>query len=432
MTSPTSGEASSFVTRTTTGATSAVLFAVVAFAIYGAGVIYGTATGALPARETHFSYLADAFLGGRLDVDRAAAPWLTELVPHEGKWYVVYPPMPAVMMLPWVALFGAEVHTSWVSIVLAACSVGLTFLLLRRTGHTPHASRWATVVFGFGTCFWYTALKGSSWHFAHVVAVFFLLLALVEGFGKGRPLLTGLFLGMAALSRLPVAMAAPVFLYIVTRGRPNPVRRAVLLCAGIGVLMSINGLYNWARYDTVLDVGYYRIPGVLEGFWYPWGIFDLRYVPRSLYAMFLQGPVFVTTFPFIVPSLVGLGMFFTTPAFLLMFLAPANRLTYLALSAAVLIAIPVLLHGGIGTTQFGSRFSLDFTPFLVLLTAQGLRGAVSGRAKALVAVSVVVSLWGLGFASPVQPGWLGPDGMGREQPAPTRVPLVHGSSASPR
>jgi len=412
LTSPSLGKPQSRAALATTGWRTAIAFAVLAFAIYSVGVIYGTAIGALPARETHFSYLADAFLSGRLDVDREAAPWLTELVPRDGKWYVVYPPMPAVVLLPWVALFGTGVHTSWVSIVVAACAVGLAYLLLHRTGQTPQVSAWATVAFGFGTCFWYTALKGSSWHFAHVVAVFFLLLALVEGFGRNRPLLTGLFLGMAALSRLPVVMSAPVFLYRVARGRPDAIRRATLLCVGMGLLLSVNALYNWVRYDTVLDVGYYRIPGVLEDFWYPWGIFDLRYVPRSLYAMFLQGPVFVKTFPFVVPSLVGLGIFFTTPAFLLMFLAPANRLTWMSLCAAILIAIPSLLHGGIGATQFGYRFSLDFTPFLVLLMAQGFRGNVSGRAKALVAISVLVSLWGLRFASPVQPGWLGPDGMG--------------------
>lgn len=423
MTSRRSDETPRFDTRTAAGTADAIIFTLAAFAIYGASVIYGTAINALPAQERHFSYLADAFLAGRLDVDRAAAPWLRELVPHEGKWYVVYPPMPAVVMLPWVALFGPDVHTSWISILVAACCVGMTSLLLRRTGHTPQVSRWATVVFGFGTAFWYTALKGSSWHFAHVVAVCFLLLALLEAFGKQRPLVTGLFLGMAVLSRLPILMATPVFLYLVTRARPNPVSRAVLLCAGIGLLLSLNGLYNWARYETVLDVGYYRIPGVLEDFWYPWGIFDLRYVPRSLYALLLQGPVLVTTFPFVVPSLIGLGIFFTTPAFFLMFLAPAHRLTYVSLCAVILIAIPVLLHGGIGATQFGHRFSLDFTPFLVLLTAQGLRAAVSGRAKTLVAISVLVSLWGLGFASPVQPGWLGPEGLGLEQPAPARAPV---------
>lgn len=95
----------------------------------------------------------------------------------------------------------------------------------------------------------------------------------------------------------------------------------------------------------------------------------------------------------------GLSLFFTTPAFLLMFLAPGTHDTWVLAATALLVALPGLLHGWPGATQFGYRFSLDYTPFLVLLTAAGLRGAVSGRAKALVALSCLVSLWRPRFAT---------------------------------
>ena len=74
--------------------------------------------------QTHFTYLADAFLRGHLDVDAAKAPWLSELVPHHGKSYVVYPPMPAVLLMPWVAAFGAQFPSWAFSISLASLCVG--------------------------------------------------------------------------------------------------------------------------------------------------------------------------------------------------------------------------------------------------------------------------------------------------------------------
>ena len=52
----------------------------------------------------YFNYLADAFLHGRLYLLRP--PDTHDLTSYAGRWYVPFPPTPALMMLPWVALFG--------------------------------------------------------------------------------------------------------------------------------------------------------------------------------------------------------------------------------------------------------------------------------------------------------------------------------------
>ena len=58
----------------------------------------------------YFVPLADAFLHGRLGLD-GAPPWLNELVPTaDGRFAVVYPPAPAVLLLPLVAVFGRGLH----------------------------------------------------------------------------------------------------------------------------------------------------------------------------------------------------------------------------------------------------------------------------------------------------------------------------------
>ena len=70
--------------------------------------------GRLPAHDgpradpfDYFVRLADAFLHGRLYLLEAPS-WLNELVPGGGGWYVVYPPVPAVLLVPFVAVFGTE------------------------------------------------------------------------------------------------------------------------------------------------------------------------------------------------------------------------------------------------------------------------------------------------------------------------------------
>src|SRR4051812_15032791 len=54
----------------------------------------------------YFNYLAEAFLNGRLHL--VNPPMTLDLSSFEGRWYVPFPPLPALLMLPWVALAGAK------------------------------------------------------------------------------------------------------------------------------------------------------------------------------------------------------------------------------------------------------------------------------------------------------------------------------------
>ena len=115
----------------------ALLFLILSLILYGASTRPIGVLGHVPqSKATHYAYLAESFLKGRsdLDVSDDEARTLIELVPHAGKYYVVYPPMPAVLLMPFVFYFGKTFPTSALSILLAACSVALTYVLLRRYG----------------------------------------------------------------------------------------------------------------------------------------------------------------------------------------------------------------------------------------------------------------------------------------------------------
>jgi hypothetical protein len=392
----------------------ATAFAVLTLAVYGAVIVAGALIGrSVQSDQVHYAYLADAFLHGRLDVDPTATSHLIELVPYDGKHYVVYPPMPAVILMPLVAWLGPELPTSLVSILLAALCVGATYMMLRRARFSWEVSAAVTLLFAFGTGFWYTSLKGSSWHFAEVVAVLCLTLALVEAFGPNpRPLLIGLLLGAAVLSRLPMALTLPFFLWITLRDRPAKLGAGAALLVGVGAFVVANMAYNFARYGTVFDVSYVLIPGVLEAPWYAAGIIHWSYLPRNLHALLFQPPILVQSFPYFIPSTFGLSIFIASPAFLLIFLAPARQSwTWIVGGTALLAMLPGLLHGWPGGTQFGYRFALDGGPFLLILTALGMRAGVTVRVALLVGLSIASNLWGLAFARwiPVQWPWPLPD-----------------------
>jgi hypothetical protein len=350
-----------------------------------------------PPGQNHFVYLADAFLHGRLGVTGSGTA-LQELVPRNGNFYVVYPPMPAVILMPFVAAFGTSVDQSLMSIILASLSVSVIWLMLKKTGVKGSKVLWLTALFGFGTCFWYTAAVGSSWYIEEVAAVLFLTSAIVLAFYKKNDFFVGLLLAFATLSRLPTALAFPFFLLLIYERHDSwkpRFKQAAYFFIGIAIPIALYILYNVARYGTILDAGYGLIPGIQQDPYFQQGIFNIAYIPRHIYAIFFQGPIPLDSFPYFKPSWMGLGLFFTTPAFIYIFKGPWNKLSKYSAIAILCILPPLITHGTVGFTQFGYRFSLDFTPFLILLTAKGMQENLSWQEKTLIILSLLANLWGV-------------------------------------
>jgi hypothetical protein len=283
--------------------------------------------------RTDFDYfvrLADAFLHGRLYLLEAPS-WLNELVPGGGGWYVVYPPVPAIMLMPFVAIFGTEFAQNVASCIFAAITVGLAWLLFGRFVLTVAQRLMLTAVFGFGTVFWYAAQLGTTWFFAHVCAVTFLLLAIgvalrsdpsadaepsrADGAARAirsgltslprrlaRPLalidrnqfLAGLLFGIACTARLTVVFGAPFFMLV--GGGGSWVRRSFSAGLGAAIPVALLLAYNLGTTGQVLHPGYegqYRKEAVdyeILGYHADWDIEDLRYLPQNLGIMLLSTP----------------------------------------------------------------------------------------------------------------------------------------------
>ena len=86
-----------------------------------------------PPGQNHFVYLADAFLHGKLGLSGSGTS-LAEVVNYQGNFYVVYPPMPAVLLMPFVAVFGTSFDQGLLSIILASLCVSAIWFMLRKSG----------------------------------------------------------------------------------------------------------------------------------------------------------------------------------------------------------------------------------------------------------------------------------------------------------
>src|ERR1044071_6515792 len=78
--------------------------------------------------DAYFDQLADSFLHGRAYL---LFPKVTyDLTQFEGKWYVPFLPLPALLLIPWVGLFGLKsVNTVLFGCVIGGANSAMVFLL---------------------------------------------------------------------------------------------------------------------------------------------------------------------------------------------------------------------------------------------------------------------------------------------------------------
>ena len=383
----------------------------------------------------HFVWQALAFLDGQAAIvcPVACDRWFQDVYPLRdaagnltGQVLLPFPPLPAIVLLPFVALWGIATDQRAVSVVLGAVNVGLCWWALGRlpVGRAPRLA--TTIFFGFGTVAWYAASLGTTWFFAHVVAVTPLLLALGVALGGDRrfardaepaaadaqedadpapvimvmgaairtsvrevadglraPLafidrrqfLAGLLFGMAATARLTIVFGAPFFMLVGSGG--SLARRSV--SAGLGAIIPVGLLlaYNLATTGEVFHPGYeyqYQLEAhgyAALGYNPDWAIEDIRYLPQNLGILFLSAPTIL----------------------------PANATGVFGDSGAALCAAAGAARGVFDPTcpiavpkAIGMSIILTSPAFLLVIPALGrLRRSrlVAGAAMAVTAIAVV-------------------------------------------
>lgn len=341
----------------------------------------------------YFVLLADAFLHARLYLITNPS-WLNELVNINNRFYVASPPMPAIILMPFVFLFGPSFSQPILSIIIGSLNVALCFMVIKKFFNNENLAIWISILFGFGTIHWYHAEVGSSWYIAHIIAIFFLWLSLLSIKFSKNLFLVGLLISFAFLSRIPAIMGI-LFPLIYLREKLFNIKSIILLGAGLAVGITINSLYNFLAFGSFLNAGYSLIPNILNEPWYKYGLISFKYIPIHLQELFFSLPSFKDKFPYLVPSLFAMSMFFTTPAFIFAIFANyKNRLEFAVLVTIIAIAIPNLMHGGNGFTQFGYRHTLDFIPFLLILTASGIN-KIKWWKKLIILISILINFWGV-------------------------------------
>jgi hypothetical protein len=353
-------------------------------------------------------YLPPDTLAARLQMERLEC--------HVGS-----PLGPAFLMYPLSYLFGGALATQWLAAILGGLAVALADLLigwcldvLRGSGAVGSYDRGRLLALaGLGTLWIWLVPQGEVWMFAQTTATCALTMCLVLAWRR-RWLWSGLAFGLAIASRPPVLLALPLMVAIVgfrVRTGFGPSRspwRALVVAGLFPVLIGVGHLaLNQARFGSPLDFGYrYQLtPPELRERIEAHGTLSLAHLPRNIRYTLLQPPVLVRDsesgtprFPFLVSDPRGMGVFFVTPAFLMILLTVHGRWRAPGLMLAswislCLVLTPSMLFYNTGWVQWGGRYLLDAWPLLLILTALGVHRIGRRTGVVLIVLSVISNLW---------------------------------------
>src|SRR3569623_456089 len=121
--------------------------------------------------------------------------------------YVSFPPFPAVLMLPFVAVWHLAFNDVLFTALWAALNPVLLFLLLQHRVRRGLSRRsvtdnlWLTVMFGVGSVYYFCSVVGEVWYTAHVVLVTGAIGFVWASLDAARPWRAGLFVGLAGACR---------------------------------------------------------------------------------------------------------------------------------------------------------------------------------------------------------------------------------------
>jgi hypothetical protein len=407
-------------------------------------VVYGALAGSRLTKQSQapqFVYQADAWLHGQVHVDPPLVDndWAKietveladgrfvegkrmlskpmfrtldgELVPQTQvrgvratTWYMSFPPLPTLLMMPSALISGRAGNDVIPTLLIAALILPLALLLLRRLAEARLSQRsvrddlWLVGVLAFGSVLFFSAVQGKVWYTAHVVGIALALVYAWASIEAKRPIIAGLALGAAALTRTPMAFMFPLFALEAWRiykdDRRTLLRTLAMFAAPVAAFAIAGMIYNYVRFHSPTEFGHTYLEVRQAPQIEQWGLMSYHYLSRNLTVAFTLLPELPGRAPWLQIGGHGLALWVTTPVLLYLLwprTKPALHRTLWITIACV--ALPSLLYQNSGWVQFGYRFSLDYTVFLVMLLAIGAR-PLTKLARGLIIAGVLINLFG--------------------------------------
>jgi hypothetical protein len=348
---------------------------------------------------------AQSLLNGDLTVSPSIK--LGDLIYFENNYYLPYPPLPSIILLPFVALLGAaNVNTVAVATVMACISLYLMYKIFLRLQIPSGYFSWMMLAVFFGTGYWFAIFTSHHvYAFAHITSFLFQLLLIYELLGRRRWWLVGIYIGCAFMSRqltIFYFLFAAGYMFYLYRGKQEKITfgNFLALCSTVAAFVAVDLVYNYLRFGNPLDTGYAYIVyiGVLNERVSQYGVFSAKYFLFNLYSVLIKGFNIEfegrTYLNIKDMDLWGTSLLAASP-FLVASIKAAwpSMLKVSAWITILLILTGQLFYHNNGFHQINTtRFSLDFLPMLVVLTALGATHIPKWLFKGMIGYAIVLNI----------------------------------------
>jgi hypothetical protein len=363
--------------------------------------------------------IASAFLRGDLGLREKPPEWLNEMIPYGNRYYSAFPLGAVLSMVPVALLQKASVIHSFPARILAALIAGACvyffFQLTQAFGPDystfkpkPLTRRILLALFPiFGTWTWCNLGMGGAWQIALGLALLGETAALYFTLVRPSPLIAGAFFALALGNRTELLLTAPFYLYLFWRrldetaagqSRTARIKQVLRVNAPMVIdfltlpvaLALLTATYNFVRFGSIFDFGYFHIPEVRDEPWYEHGLFSLHSIPWNVHKMVFQGFRDDPNFPFITFDPFGCSILLSTP-FLFLLFRYGGKYKVISWIAIGVLTFILWCHGNPGGWQFSYRYAMILLPWMFLLLTGNGPPTITVTEISLLAVSVAIN-----------------------------------------
>ena len=363
--------------------------------------------------------IASALLSGDLGLREKPPEWLNEMIPYGNRYYSAFPLGAVISMLPVALLQKASLIHNFPARILAALIAGACvyffFQLAKAFGPDysslkpkPLARRILLALFPvFATWTWCNLGMGGAWQIALGLALLGETAALYFTLVRPSPFIAGAFFALAVGNRTELLMTAPFYLYLFWRRSTENTAgqsRTIRIKQGLRVnapmvidfltlpvaLVLLTAAYNFARFHSIFDFGYFHIPEVRDEPWYEHGLFSLHSIPWNVHKMVFAGFRDDPNFPFVSFDPFGCSILLSSP-FLFLLFRNGGRYRVICWIAIALLTFILWCHGNPGGWQFSYRYAMILLPWMFLLLTGNGPPTITVTEISLFAVSVAIN-----------------------------------------
>jgi hypothetical protein len=353
--------------------------------IVGYILIHDLLGGTLFAHSHWDSYTLQALAWLRGEIALGQNYTHLELAIYNNNWYVSFPPLPAVFMLPFALVFGEMTPNNLIIAAYSVISAVIAYKCMRERGvRDIYSAFWAVFVVCGCNLMWMST-NGGVWFQAQSLNML-LCLATVYFMLKNRRVPSYIMLALAVGCRPFSLVFFPVLFvyYFMNDKKVWPSEKSLRLMfgqfkcfVGPAVIGGAYMLYNYVRFSDPFEFGHNYLPEFVNS---SNGQFDLSYLLPNLYNLFLRPITLGLDGGLNYPIFDGFMFYIANPIFIVLFICLLKdvlkkEMTAVKISICVAIVANIVLlclHKTLGGWQFGARYTVDMIPmvFLYLLLSK--------------------------------------------------------------